>query len=139
MNSTPFSSHHLHDLGATVMPVAADGNPGVWPVPADATNQPTQMTTCLGARGRLAGAQQHGDRPACRRVVDVDRHETALVVMSVEQRELLMPMNDIHCIVDIEGAAGHAKRVLAQPVSKGTLIRGSERFWRNIQIPSTRA
>jgi len=29
-----------------------------------------------------------------------------------------------------------AKRVLAQPVSKGTLISGSERLWRNIQVPS---
>jgi hypothetical protein len=66
-------------------------------------DETTQVTAYLCARGRLAGAQQHGDRPACRRVVDVDRHETALVVMSVEQRELLMPMNDIHCIVDIEG------------------------------------
>jgi len=33
----------------------------------------------------------------------------------------------------------HAKRVLAQPVSNGTLINGSDRLWRNIQTPSTRA
>ena len=33
----------------------------------------------------------------------------------------------------------HANRVLAQPVSNGTLINGSDRLWRNIQAPSTRA
>ena len=52
--------------------------------------------------GCLAGTQQHGDRPARRRVIDVDRQEAALVVMGVEQRELLMTVNDIHRIVNIE-------------------------------------
>jgi hypothetical protein len=33
----------------------------------------------------------------------------------------------------------HANRVLAQPVSNGTLINGSDRLWRNIQAPLTRA
>src|SRR5271167_4230969 len=100
--STPFSSHHFHDLRAAVMAVAANGDPGLWPVPADATDETTQVTAHLDARGRLAGAQQHGDRPARRRVVDMDRQETALVVMGVEQRELLMAVDDIHRIVDIE-------------------------------------
>src|SRR5712672_1407183 len=35
-------------------------------------------------------------------VVDVDRQEAALIVMGVEQRELLMAVNDIHRIVDVE-------------------------------------
>ena len=67
-----------------------------------AADQPAQVTADLDARGRLAGAQQHGDRTACRGVVDVDRQEAALVVMGVEQRELLMAVNDIHRIVDVE-------------------------------------
>ncbi len=37
------------------------------------------------------------------------------------------------------GTPRHAKRVVAQPVSNGTLISGSDRLWRNIQAPSTRA
>jgi hypothetical protein len=69
---------------------------------AYAADQPAQVTADLDARGRLAGAQQYGDRPARRRVVDVDRQEAALVIMGVEQRELLMAVNDIHRIVDIE-------------------------------------
>src|SRR5438552_2989540 len=76
------------------MAVAADGDPDLWPVMPEATDQPAQVTADLGARGRLAGAQQHGDRPARRRVIDVDREEAALVVIGVEQRELLMAMND---------------------------------------------
>jgi hypothetical protein len=84
------------------MAVAADGDPGLRPVLPDATDQAAQVTADLGARGRLAGAQQHGDGPARRRVVDVDRQEAALVVMGVEQRELLMAVDDIHRVVDVE-------------------------------------
>src|ERR1700674_4017769 len=51
----------LHDLWATVMAVAPDGNPGLRPVPADATDETAQVTADLGARGCLAGTQQHGD------------------------------------------------------------------------------
>ena len=72
------------------------------PVLPYAADQPAQVTADLDARGRLAGAQQHGDRPARRRVIDVDRQEAALVVMGVEQRELLMAVNDIHRVVDVE-------------------------------------
>ena len=84
------------------MAVAGEGDPGLWPVMPEATDQAAQVTADLGARGRLAGAQQHGDRPARRRVLDVDRQEAALVVMGVEQRELLMAVNDIHRVVDVE-------------------------------------
>jgi len=69
---------------------------------ADAANQPTQVTTDLGARGRLARAKQHRDRPARRRVVDMDRQEAALVVMGIEQRELLMAVDDIYRVIDVE-------------------------------------
>src|SRR4029077_4999009 len=71
----------LHDLWATVMAVAPDGNPGLRPVPADATDETAQVTADLGARGCLAGTQQHGDRPARRRVIDVDPEGTELVGM----------------------------------------------------------
>ena len=67
-----------------------------------AADQPAQVTADLDARGRLAGAQQHGDRTACRGVVDMDRQKAALIVMGVEQRELLMAVNDIHRVVDVE-------------------------------------
>ena len=103
------------------MAVATDGDPGLWPVAADATNQTTQVTAHLDARGRLAGAQQYGDRPARRRVVDMDRQETALVVMGIEQRELLMAVDDIHRIVDIERHGRRRDRVAgAVEIDHGT-------------------
>jgi hypothetical protein len=66
------------------MAVAADGDLGLWPMLSDAANEPAQMTSDFGARGCLAGAQEHGDGPARLRVVDVDRQETALAIMGVE-------------------------------------------------------
>ena len=84
------------------MAVAADRDPGLRPVPAEAPDETAQVTADLGARGCFAGAQQHGDRPARRRVIDVDRQEATLVVMGVEQRELLMAVDDIHRVVDVE-------------------------------------
>src|ERR1700716_769890 len=58
----------LHDLRAAVMTVAADGDARRRPVLPYAADQPAQVTADLAARGRLAGAQQHGDRTACRGV-----------------------------------------------------------------------
>src|SRR3954454_1501437 len=84
----------LHDLRAAVMTVAADGHARRRPVLPYAAVQPAQVTADLDARGRLGGAQQHGDRTACRGLVDMDRQKAALIVMGVEQRELLMAVND---------------------------------------------
>src|SRR6202163_4783348 len=92
----------LHDLRPAVMPVPTDGDARGRPVLPYAADEPAQMATYLDARGGLAGAQQHGNRPAGRRVVDMDRQEAALIVMGVEQRKLLVAMDDIHRIVDVE-------------------------------------
>ena len=46
-------------------------------------------------------------------VVDVDRQEAALVIMSVEQRELLMAVDDIAVIVDVERDGCRLARVAA--------------------------
>ncbi|BCH20054.1 hypothetical protein MesoLjLa_69050 (plasmid) [Mesorhizobium sp. L-2-11] len=54
------------------------------------------MAADLLARRGLARTQDHGDRTSGRGVIDVDRQEAALVVMGVEERELLMAVNDIH-------------------------------------------
>src|SRR5437764_4967044 len=39
---------------------AADGDPGLWPVPADTADETALVTAYLRARGRLSGTQQHG-------------------------------------------------------------------------------
>ena len=48
-------------------------------------------------RRRLAGR----GTTATGRVADVDREEAALVIMSVEQRELLLALDDIASVVDL--------------------------------------
>ncbi len=85
------------------MTVTPQGDACRRPVPADAPDQAAQMAADLLARGRLAGTQDDRHRAAGGGVVDVDRQETALVVMGVEQRKLLMAVNHVDRIVDIEG------------------------------------
>ena len=60
------------------------------------------MGAHLDARRRLAGTQDHGDRTALLRVVDMDRQKTALVIVSIEQRQLLVAMRDVAGVVDVE-------------------------------------
>ncbi|ESX81752.1 hypothetical protein X756_31525 [Mesorhizobium sp. LSHC412B00] len=84
-----------HDLRAAIVAVAADQDAGGRPAGADAPDKPAQMAADLLARRGLARTQDHGDRTSGRGVIDVDRQEAALVVMGVEERELLMALNDI--------------------------------------------
>ena len=56
----------------------------------------------LRAARRLAGAQQHGDRSAGCRVVDVDRQKAALAVMPVPERQLLVAVHDIAGVIDVQ-------------------------------------
>ena len=97
------------------MAVAAHQDAGVRPTGADAPHEPAQMAADLLARRRLAGAQDHGDRAAGGGVVDVDRQEAALVVVAVEERELLMAVNDVERVVDVEGDAFRRRGVARQP------------------------
>src|SRR4030081_2535983 len=48
----------FQNLRAAVMTVASDRDPGLRPVPADATDETAQVTAGLDARGRLAGAAE---------------------------------------------------------------------------------
>ena len=84
------------------MAIAADGDVRLRPVFADAVHEAAQMAAHLLARGRLAGAQQDRDRPGGRRVIDVDRQKAALIVMPIEERKLLMAMDDIDGVVNVE-------------------------------------
>src|SRR6266852_9206944 len=47
----PILDAPLHDLGAAVMAVAADGDPGCRPVPADAADKTAQMAAYFDTRG----------------------------------------------------------------------------------------
>ena len=101
-----------HRLGPGVMSVAAEQDARLRPAGADAADEPAQMGANLDADGRLAGTQDDRDGSALLRVIDMDRQKAALVVMGVEQRELLMAVDDIAGVVDVErdgGGASHRK------------------------------
>ncbi len=84
------------------MPVAADREVGRGPMPADAADEPAQMAPHLLTRRGLAGTQQHRYRPRHCRVIDMDRQKTALVVVGIEERQLLVAVNDIKGVIDVE-------------------------------------
>ena len=84
------------------MPVAAESDAGLWPAFSDMPGQAAQMGAHFDAGRRLAGPQHDRDGAGSIGVVDVDRQKTALVIMGVEQRKLLMAVNDIAGVVDVE-------------------------------------
>src|SRR5277367_631372 len=87
------------------MPIAPEGDARLGPAFADMADEAAQMSAHFDAARRLAGSQHDRDRTASLGVVDMDRQKTALVVMSVEQRELLMAVRDIAGVVDVENDA----------------------------------
>ncbi len=88
------------------MAIAADGQLRGGPMTADAARQAPHMATDFVPGRRLAGPQQDGDRARGGDVVDVDRHEAALVVMRVEQGQLLMAVRDVDGVVDVQRHRG---------------------------------
>jgi hypothetical protein len=97
------------------MPVPAERNARRQPTCADAPNQPAQMGPHLHATRRLAGPQDDGHRSAAIRVVDVNRQEAALVIMRIEQRELLVAVDNVASVVDIESNRRRLLRVTVHP------------------------
>ena len=75
-----------HDLRAAIVPVATQRDVGMGPMAADVPDQPAQVPGNLRARCRLARPQQHRDRAAGRRVVDMDRQKAPLAVVAVPKR-----------------------------------------------------
>ena len=76
--------------------VAADGDVGAGPVPADAPDQATEQLANLHARWRLAGTQNHRNRSTRRRIIDMDRQEAALIIIvGVPLRQLLVAVHNI--------------------------------------------
>jgi hypothetical protein len=73
------------------------------------------MGTHLDAARRPAGPQDDRDGPARLRVIDVDRQEAAFVIMSVEQRELLVAVGDIAGVVDVQGDGCGLARIAIHP------------------------
>ena len=95
-----------HGLCAAVVAVSPEDDPGARPVAADAADQMLDEGADLGPRRRLARAQEDRHRLAAFHMVDVNGQEAAGVIMSVEQRELLVAVHGIAGVVDIEGDGG---------------------------------
>src|ERR1039457_48963 len=90
-----------HRLRPGIVPVATERNSRLLPSRADVPYQASKMGTHLDPARRLAGPQHDRHGPALLRIVDVDWQEAAFVIMSVEQRELLMAVDDVAGVVDI--------------------------------------
>jgi hypothetical protein len=65
------------------------------PAGADSADKVAQNQQHLGTVRGFAGPQDHHDRLARTRFVDMDRQETALVIVGVEQRELIAGIVDV--------------------------------------------
>jgi hypothetical protein len=91
-----------HRLLATIMAIAAHSDASVRPVPADAADQAAEQLANLHTRWRLAGPQDHDNRSPGRRIVDMDRQEAALIIMSVPLRQLLMAVHNVDRVIDIQ-------------------------------------
>ena len=99
-----------------------------------------QAGASQGARPRTARAQRPQRRGNSERVREILEAAAPRALRQAEIRKAMLDKGiEISFTSVLRGHAGHAKRVLAQPVSNGTLISGSDRLWRNIQVPSTRA
>ena len=85
-----------------VVAVAADQDLDPRPVGADGLDDVAQDEGDLGAARRLAGAQDHGDRLAGARLVDVHRQKAATVVVGMEQGKLLATVDPIFGVVEVE-------------------------------------
>ena len=122
----------VHHFGSAVVAVTPDRDVGGGPVAADMAEQPPDMSCRLGTRWRLAGAQQHCHRAPRRRVIDMDRHETALTMMAIPKRQLLITVHDITRVIDIQRHARRRGRI-AGPV--GPKLR----FWSSWRTRRERA
>ena len=91
-----------HYLLAAVMAIAAEDDVGLGPVPANASNQAAEKLAHLRTRRGLAGTQDHHNRPASVRSVDVNRQKAALIVMGVPSHQRLVALYNVDCIVDVQ-------------------------------------
>jgi hypothetical protein len=62
---------------------------------SDTPDQPAKMASDLDPARCLARTKDDGDRAGTFGVIDVDRQKTPLVIVSIEQRQLLLAMNDV--------------------------------------------
>jgi hypothetical protein len=109
-----------HGFMPGIVAVAAhqDLHPG--PAGADRLADVAQDESDLGAGRCLAWPEDHRERLAAGRLVEVDRQEAAAVVVGVEQRELLAAIDPVRGVVDVEHeASGQVVEAVAEQLDHG--------------------
>jgi len=82
--------------------IASDGDAGCRPPGPDVTDKPPDVGVYFDAGRRLARPRHHGHRTPGGGIVDVDRQEAVVAVMGVEQRQLLVAVDDVAGVVDVK-------------------------------------
>ena len=109
-----------HCLGTGIVAIATPADAGLGPMPTDVAGHVPDDGTDFGPARRLAFAQDDGDRLAGTGFVYVDRQEAALVIMCIEERELLVPMDPVERVVDVEcDRGGRARPTRAEQIDHG--------------------
>jgi hypothetical protein len=91
-----------HCFLSAVMAVTANGDVGLGPVSVDASNQAAEKLAHLLARWGLAGAQDHNNRSAGRRIVEMDRQKAPLIIARVPPRQLPVALHNVDRVVDVQ-------------------------------------
>jgi hypothetical protein len=91
-----------HDLGATVMTVPPNGQSRMRPMHPDTADEAAQVVADFQTRWRFPGSEQYGHGTRHRGVVNMDRQKAPFVIVRIEERELLMAMDNIDRVIDIE-------------------------------------
>ena len=92
----------IEDLGGRIVRVGPQEDAHLRPRLPDLSDDPLEDRHDLLSRGPFPRPQDRRDelpRPA---LVNMDRHETVLVEVGVEERQLLMPVHRITGVVDVE-------------------------------------
>ena len=93
----------FYGLPPPIMTISPQRDGGFGPFQADAADQAAYMRPHFDPVGGFARPQDRHHAVPAVSVVDVQRHEAAFIMKGIEQRQLLMAMHRVGCVVDIQG------------------------------------
>ena len=71
-------------------------------MPANASDQAAERLEHLRTQRGITGSQDHYNRPASVRIVDMDRQKAALIIVGVPSRQWLVTAHGIDRIIDVK-------------------------------------
>ena len=126
-----------HRLWTAIMAIAAQGDVGVRPVAADATDEPANMPATSAPDGVLPVRNSIATGRPVAVVIDMDRQEAAFAMMAVPERQLLHAVNDVDGIVDVE-RNGARRRGIARAIDVDQRDRSGRKISRVVGAFSQR-